>query len=84
MGDTQVSQSVLFREATRADLPGILRLLAQPEMDDGHVLSLAAAERLFDRMARYPDYRIHVAIRDDRIVGSFALLNARAKASARR
>jgi len=32
------------------------------------------AERLFDRMARYPDYSIHVAIRDDKIVGSFALL----------
>jgi GNAT superfamily N-acetyltransferase len=43
-------------------------------MDDGQVLSLADAERLFDRMARYPDYRIYVAIRDDRIVGTFALL----------
>ena len=63
-----------FREAAKADLPDILRLLAQPELDDGQVLSLADAERMFDRMARYPDYRVHVAIRDGRIVGSFALL----------
>ena len=63
-----------FREATQADLPDILRLLAQPAMDDGKVLPLAEAERLFERMARYPDYRMYVAIRDDRIVGTFALL----------
>lgn len=69
-----MSASVQIREASRADLPDILRLYAQPEMDDGQVLSLADAERLFDRMARYPDYRIYVAIRDDRIVGAFALL----------
>jgi len=70
----QMSQAVHFREASKADLPDILRLLAQPDMDDGQVLSVAEAERVFDRMARYPDYRIFVAIRDDRIVGTFALL----------
>lgn len=62
------------REASRADLPAILRLHAQPDMDNGLVLALAEAERIFDRIARYPDYRVYVAIRDDRIVGSFALL----------
>jgi len=69
-----MNASVQIREAARTDLPDILRLYAQPEMDDGQVLSLADAERLFGRMARYPDYRIYVAIRDDRIVGTFALL----------
>lgn len=69
-----MNPSLHFREATRADLPDVLRLLAQPAMDDGAVLSLADAERLFDRMARYPDYRLHVALRGGRIVGSFALL----------
>ena len=63
-----------FREASKADLPDILRLHAQPEMDDGPVLSVTDAEQMFDRMARYPDYRIYLAIRDDRIVGTFALL----------
>ena len=65
---------IVIRAASNADLPAILRLHAQPEMDAGCVLSLAEAERLFDRMARYPDYRIHVALRDERVVGSFALL----------
>lgn len=63
-----------FREAAQADLPEVLRLLAQPDMDDGAVLPLAEAERVFERMARYPDYRMIVALRDGRIVGSFALL----------
>jgi len=69
-----MSAPVQIREASTAHLPDILRLYAQPDMDDGQVLSLADAERLFDRMARYPDYRMYVAIRDDRIVGTFALL----------
>jgi len=69
-----VNTSVQIREATKADLPDILRLFAQPEMDDGQTLPLAEAERVFDHMARYPDYRMYVAIRDDRIVGTFALL----------
>jgi ribosomal protein S18 acetylase RimI-like enzyme len=62
------------REASKADLPEILRLHAQPDMDDGDVLPLAQAEQVFDRMARYPDYRLYVAIRDGGIVGTFALL----------
>jgi ribosomal protein S18 acetylase RimI-like enzyme len=69
-----MSTLIHFREAVKADLPEVLRLLAQPDMDDGTVLSLADAEKLFERMAHYPDYRMHVAIRDGRIVGSFALL----------
>ncbi len=63
-----------FREATRHDLPDILRLLAQPDMDGGEVMPLTEAERVFERMARYPDYKLYVAISDGRIVGSFALL----------
>lgn len=62
------------RAATRADLPEILRLLAQPDLDDGKVLPLAEAERILERMARYPDYRVYVAERDGRVVGTFALL----------
>ena len=69
-----MSPAVECREACRADLADILRLLAQPEMDDGDVLPLADAERIFDRMARYPDYRLYVAVVDGRIVGTFALL----------
>lgn len=62
-----------LREATLADLPDILALLAQPDMD-GAALPLADAERVFARMARYPDYHLHVALHEGRVVGSFALL----------
>jgi GNAT superfamily N-acetyltransferase len=33
-----------------------------------------AAERIFERMGRYPDYRLYVALDGERIVGTFALL----------
>ena len=52
----------------------MLRLYAQPALDDGRILALEAAERILERMARYPDYRLYVVTRDDRVVGTFALL----------
>jgi GNAT superfamily N-acetyltransferase len=64
----------IIRPAVKAELPSILRLYAQPELDNGAVLSLAAAETIFDRMQRYPDYRIYVAEVERQIVGTFALL----------
>lgn len=66
--------SVTCREARKADLPGILRLYAQPALDDGKVLPLAEAERIHARMGSYPDYTLHVAICEERIVGTCALL----------
>ena len=69
-----VSLPIHFREASKSDLPEILRLHAQPEMDDGQVLSVTDAEQVLDRMASYPDYKLYVAIRDDHIVGTLALL----------
>jgi GNAT superfamily N-acetyltransferase len=59
--------------ASKADLPEVLRLYAQPDLD-GKALSLPEAERLFDRIAQYPDYRIYVAVCGGQIVGTFALL----------
>lgn len=68
-----MNEPVSCRVATRADLPEVLRLYAQPDLD-GKALSLPEAERLFDRIAQYPDYSIYVAVGDARIVGTFALL----------
>jgi GNAT superfamily N-acetyltransferase len=69
-----VNESVSCREASKADLPEVLRLYAQPVIDDGQVLSLFDAERLFERIARYPDYKIYVAVCEGNVVGTFALL----------
>jgi GNAT superfamily N-acetyltransferase len=62
------------REASKADLPEVLRLYAQPDMDDGKILPLPEAERVFELIARYPDYKIYVAVSGTQIVGTFAML----------
>jgi GNAT superfamily N-acetyltransferase len=66
--------SLTIRPASKADLPDVLRLYAQPALDDGNVISLSEAERIFERIARYPEYRIFVAKLDGRIIGTFAFL----------
>lgn len=66
--------TITFREATEGDLASVLALIGQPEMDDGEVLPIEQARDIFQRMRRYPDYRIHLAQRDGAIVGAFALL----------
>jgi GNAT superfamily N-acetyltransferase len=66
--------SPLIRPAATADLPVVLALYAQPDMDNGAVLPIPEAERLFARFATYPDYTLYVAEDDGRVVGTFALL----------
>jgi ribosomal protein S18 acetylase RimI-like enzyme len=66
--------SVMIRQAGEADLPAILALYAQPEIDDGDVLPVEDAAKVFRRFADYPDYRLFVAEQDGEIVGSYALL----------
>jgi len=64
---------VEIREATAHDLPGILELYAQPDMDNGKVLSIEQAEAIFRRMTSYPNYKVYVAMLEGTIVGTFAL-----------
>jgi len=63
-----------IRPAAKADLLDVLRLYAQPDLDDGVVLPLAEAELIFEKFARYPDYVVYVAEIDGKIAGTFALL----------
>ena len=69
-----MTTEVQIRGAIKEDIPGILSLYAQPEMDGGEVLSQCQAEKLFNRISRYPNYKIYVAVADNEIVGSFSLL----------
>jgi ribosomal protein S18 acetylase RimI-like enzyme len=66
--------SLSCREVSKADLHDLLRLYAQPDLNDGKVLPPFEAEHIFERMARYPDYKIYVAVSNGQIVGTFALL----------
>lgn len=67
-------KSTVIREITEIDLPDILGLYAQPEMDNGKVLSVKDGEKIFKRMQKYPDYKVYAAELDHKVVGTFALL----------
>lgn len=64
---------MVIRKAEIIDLPQILQLYAQPDMDNGKILSLEEAKKIFEQMKLYPDYSIYVAELDNKIVGTFAL-----------
>ena len=66
--------AVTVREAQESDLRAILRLYAQPGLDDGNVLDETEAAAIFRRFRQYPNYRLYVAELDGGIVGTFALL----------
>ncbi|MCL9682778.1 GNAT family N-acetyltransferase [Legionella maioricensis] len=68
--------SLKIREATEEDLPEILNLYAQPDMDDGNILSPQQAIDLYKKMRSYPNYKIFVSLSEGAVVGTFALLIA--------
>lgn len=61
--------------ATLADLPTILTLLAELDAAGTPPMDLAAAEEVFVRMERYPDYRVWL-LHDDTgaVIGTYSLL----------
>ncbi|WP_078119222.1 GNAT family N-acetyltransferase [Thiosocius teredinicola] len=65
---------ISFRAATEADLPSILDLYSQPELDDGKVLTLPAAQAVFNQINALPGYGLYVAVHEQQIVGTFALM----------
>ncbi len=65
---------ITLREANEGDLPAVLSLYGQLGQDDGSVLSPDAASCIYSKMKSYPDYGIHVALSEDRVIGTFALL----------
>ena len=66
--------TIRMRPAALDDLPAVLELYAQPEIDNGDVLPVDEAARLYARFSSYPDYTLYVAEQHQKIVGSFALL----------
>lgn len=65
--------NIIIREAIFCDLEKILNLYNQPDMDNGNVLTLGQARDIFEKMQRYPDYKLYVADDCGDIVGTFAL-----------
>jgi ribosomal protein S18 acetylase RimI-like enzyme len=65
---------VIIREAGESDLPLILPLYSQLGMDDGSVLTLEEARKLFQRLQSYPDYKLFIAAAGGEILGVFAMI----------
>jgi GNAT superfamily N-acetyltransferase len=72
--ENDAAHTLVIREAVRADLPAVLALYADPSLDNGVVLSIEEAEAIYDAFARYPSYRLFVALQSSEVVGSYALL----------
>jgi len=64
---------LVIREADIKDLPDILKLYKQPDMDNGEVLSIEQAETIFKKMTTYPNYKVFIAISGGEVIGTFAL-----------
>jgi GNAT superfamily N-acetyltransferase len=65
-----------FRLATETDLPRVLDLYAQPDLDGESVIPLKRAAAIFRRMRSYPHYSLIVADVEGEIVGTYTLLMA--------
>jgi GNAT superfamily N-acetyltransferase len=65
---------IIMREAGEPDLPAVLALYAQPEIDDSDVLPLDEARAILAHFARYPHYKLYVAEEDGTVLGSYAFL----------
>ena len=65
---------IVIREAKLEDLSEVLRIYAQPELDDDETLSLEDAIECYSKFQRYPHYKLYVAVDRQSIVGTFALL----------
>lgn len=68
-----MTECIAIEEAGSADLDAVLGLYAQPDFD-GAAIDRLAAEAIWQRMQRYPDYRLYVARIAGRVVGTFAML----------
>ena len=65
---------IKIRQADKKDLPSILSLYSQPGVDNGEVLPVEAGEKILEKIESYPNYKLYVAVKNDKIIGSFALL----------
>lgn len=65
---------ISIKKAKNSDLPDILELYADSDIDNGKKLDINAAKKQFDKILTYPNYNVYVAIHDDEIIGTFELL----------
>ena len=64
--------NLLIREALKTELPRILILLQ--ELNREADPNLEKIHTIWQKMQRYPDYKVYVALRGTKLVGTFCLL----------
>ncbi len=74
LSNTITPEQLVFRVGTKADLPTVMDLYAQTGLDRGDQISPLEAEKIFDRMSDYPDYKLYVTLYQGKIVGTLTLL----------
>ena len=65
---------VEVRDATDADLPGILRVLAESGIDGGKSFSTAEAREHLARLRQWPNFRLLAAMIGGEVAGTYSLL----------
>jgi len=65
---------ITIREATPQDIPAILHLYREAQIDDATAFTPEEAVAHLASLARYPDYRVFVALLEENVVGTYELL----------
>jgi GNAT superfamily N-acetyltransferase len=64
---------IKITETKKEDLPAVLELYADEDIDNGNILPKQKAEAIFTKMQSYPNYKIYLARCDGIVAGTFSL-----------
>src|SRR5258708_39708858 len=75
-GDEKIMSmtNIEIRDATDADLPGILRVLADSGIDGGQSFTVDEAHAHLAQLRVWPRFRLLAAMSDGEVVGTYSLL----------
>jgi ribosomal protein S18 acetylase RimI-like enzyme len=62
------------RDATDADLPGILLVMAESGIDGGKSFDVSEAREHLARIRQWPNFRLLAAVIDGEVVGTYSLV----------
>jgi GNAT superfamily N-acetyltransferase len=69
-----MTEQLIIRKASIEDLPSVLNLYGQKDLDNGNILAVDEANLIFNKFSTYPNFSLYVAILEDIVVGTFELL----------
>jgi GNAT superfamily N-acetyltransferase len=70
----ELPREIAIREATAEDLPSVLAIYRDAGLDVDAAFSVEEAAAHLASFRAYPSYRVFVALRDQDVVGTYALL----------